>query len=271
MKHIFTLLLLVFSLLSFAPSFNVEAEVVRPAIPQPDFLPTPDPGANAEDTQDYILNESIPRAINLGLAVLGIAAFAGILISSIQMLTAYGNEDKINKAKTNLRYALMGFLVAILAYGIVSVVVSITLPNETDQSEETWLIPRAHALDEEALDLLLPNQQELIENQDAQGRVSLPGGDALGEVIPALITNILYLVTFLIFIAFMYGGTLMVIGRGNEENVTKAKNIVIYAAVAMAIMALGYALIYGIATLNLDEDSTTESDNIYVDTGDDND
>lgn len=249
---------------------NETNPVDRPEIPQPDFLPGPDIGEDGGDTQNYILNESIPRALNIFLAMLGIAAFIGILIGAIQMLTAYGNEEKVNRGKTNLRYALLGFAVAILSYAIVSVIVSISLPNEDDADERTW-IPKTYALDvEEDLDILLPNQRETIQEQEEQNRVALPGGDFLGETVPAIITNIMYLSGFLIFIAIMYAGVLLVIARGNEEAITKAKSILTYSGVALAMISLGFAFIYGISRLNLEQDEDSESDDIFVNTQEDN-
>ncbi|OGJ43704.1 hypothetical protein A2974_00845 [Candidatus Peregrinibacteria bacterium RIFCSPLOWO2_01_FULL_48_20] len=257
-------------LLSFVPPVQADDEkevvnpVVQPTIPVPDFLPAPDVGSTGGETQNFILNETIPRAINIGIGILSITAFIGILISAIQMLTAYGNDEKLNRAKTNLRYSLIGLVLVMLSYAIVSIVVSIALPNEEDA--ESWLIPSAYAVDDEDVEILLPNQQKLIEEQDDQGRVSLPGGDFLGEVVPAIITNLMYVVAFLIFIAFMYGGVLLVIGRGQEESLTKAKNIMIYAAIALALVSLGFALVYGITTLNLTEDEESPSDDVFVDT-----
>ena len=248
-----------------------EGSTVRPSIPVPDFLPAPDNDGSGYDTQNYLLNESIPRALNIIIGLLGITTFFGILIASIEMLTAYGNEDKINRAKTNLRYGIFGFLLSILAYGIVSVVVSVALPNEDDGDKDTafFSIPSAYAVDiEDDINILLPSQQEIIENQDPDRRVSLPGGDFLGEIVPAVITNVMYITTFLIFIAFMYGGVLLVIARGNEEGVTKAKNIVIYSAVALALLALGYAIVYGIANLNLTDNENSGSDEVFDNTGD---
>lgn len=240
--------------------------VVQPTIPTPDFLPSPEVGAVGADTQNYILNKTVPQAINIGIAILSITAFIAILFAAIQLLTSYGNDEKVTKAKTNLKYAVLGLFIVILAYAIVSIVVSLALPNEDDANSMSFLIPKAYAVDvEDDINILLPNQQTMIGDQDPEGRVSLPGGDFLGEMVPAIITNAMYAVGFLIFIAFMYGGTIMIIGRGNEEEVTKAKHILIYAAIALALVSLGYALVYGITTLNLNksEDTPNPGDNVF--------
>ncbi|MEK9159413.1 MAG: hypothetical protein AAB383_01650 [Patescibacteria group bacterium] len=249
-------------------------QVTQPVIPLPSFLPSPDVGERGYDTQNYLLNETIPRGINIVIGLFGIATFIGILVASIQMLTAYGNEDKINRAKTSLRYGIIGFLLSILSYGIVSIVVSVALPNNDDHDADTafFSIPSAYAVDiEDDLDILLPSQQTIIEDQDPDKRVSLPGGDFLGEIVPAVITNALYVTAFLIFIAFMYGGVLLVIGRGNEEATTKAKSIIIYSGVALVLLSLGYAIVYGIANLNLTDNEDTEIDEVFNNREDSND
>ncbi len=239
------------------------------SIPKPDYLPGIQSGLDpGSETQDYFLSDTIPKAINIATGLLGIAAFLGIIFSAITMLTAYGNEDKLNKGKTTLRYSIMGFVIIIFAYAIISIVVSVALPKE-DIDESSFLIPRAYAETtdyEKTVDILFPSQTEMIEDQDEQNRVALPSGDLVTEIVPAIVTNVLYMVGFLIFIAFMYGGTLMVIGRGNDEMTTKSKTIIIWSGIALILVATGYAIIYGIATLNLTEDPTDESDDIYTET-----
>ena len=246
-------------------------------IPKPDYLPGPSETVQTgEDTHDYVLNTTIPRLINMAIGLLGIAAFIGILISAITMLTAYGNEDKTTKAKTSLLYSFMGFGIVVLAYAIVSIIVSVSLPSEDSQQTTeditTFIehsiqaaIPSAHAVatnDEEVLDILFPSQTDLIESHDTD--VSLPSGDLVTEIVPGIVVNLLYVVGFLVFISFCYGGVLLVIGRGNEDDISKAKNIMIFDVIALALIAGGYALVYGIATLNLDQDDTTDADDVYT-------
>lgn len=236
-----------------------------PGIPQADFLPGPS-SARGDSLQDYVLNKAVPKAINIGIGLLALTAFLGILIAAIQMLTAYGDENKVSRGKTNLKYSIFGLVVVMMAYAIVSIVVSVALPKEND-SGTSWLIPSAYAVDvENDPNILLPDVKTMIEDQDAQGRVSLPSGDFLGEIVPAVVTNIMYFVGFLIFIAFVYGGSIIVIGRGNEEDVSKAKNIILYSSIALGLISLGYSIIYGIATLNLNQDSSTNTDDLFIET-----
>lgn len=243
-----------------------------PTIYQPDFLPAPTQGTDGGDVQDYVLNKAFPKALNIGIGIMGIAAFLGILIAAIQLLTAYGDESKLGVGKANMKHAIIGFLVIIFAYAMVSVAVSVVLPQEDDSSSETGfspssflasIIPSAEAVDvEDDVNLLIPSTEDFI--QDDQNRVSLPSGNFLYEIVPAVVTNIMYAVGFLIFVVFLYGGTIIVAGRGNEEEVTKAKGMVTYAAIALGLLSLGYALIYGIATLNLTQDESSTNDDLFT-------
>jgi hypothetical protein len=229
--------------------------------PRPDFLPSPPNATKGGDTQNYILNTKIPQAINLGVGLMAIAAFIAVIVSAFLMLTAYGNEEKVNRAKTNLQYTMMGMLFIILGYAIVSVVVSFVLP--TSPTPGAFLMPSTYAVDINDIDALFPDQTTLIEQHDEQGRVSLPSGDLVTEIVPAGIVNILYLISFLVVLAFSYGGALLVIGRGNEEEITKAKNIVLWSSVALGSLIMAYGVIYGLATINFSDDSTTNSDDIF--------
>lgn len=257
MKKLFLSIVLLLGLSSslLAPLQLASASTV----PKPDYLPGPSEELTGDSTQDYVLNVTVPRTINIAIGLMGLGAFIGILISAITMLTAYGNEDKINRAKNNLKYSLLGFMITVLSYAIVSIVVSVSLPQE-----DISFIPTAHAVSSRDVNVLLPSQRDLIENQDPQGRVSLPSGDLVTEVVPGIITNILYMVGLLIFIALMYGGVLLVIGRGNEDMTNKAKSIITYGGVALVLVTLGYAIIYGIATLNFNQDDSTDADDVFV-------
>ncbi len=291
MKKIFSIILFaivasgLFSNIAFAGSPVIFAEeeedvelateaappsVTAPTIPKPSYLPGPNETTKGSEAQDYFLNVSIPKIINAGIGIIGIGAFIGLVIGAINMLTAYGVEDKYKKGKDIIQYSLIGLVIVMLSYAIVSVISSISLPSPSTETE-TSFIPRAHAAETTTakpidVDTLFPTEKKLIEDQSADKNVSLAGGDLLTETVPGIITNIFYLTGLLIFISLTIGGIYMVIGRGNEEANTKAKNIIIYSLVAMAVLSMGYAIIYGISTLTLGNDTSSSTDNVFSNT-----
>lgn len=235
------------------------------SIPKPEYLIGPSASSDTnEAVREELLYETIPNVINRAIGILGIGAFLGILISAINMLISYGNEDRINRAKTALRYSLIGFAIVVFSYAIVSIVVAVALPKEAPPVGFEWLIPTAHAVGLDDVNTLLPSQYDIIEGQDPKGRVSLPSGDLVTEIVPGIVTNIMYFIGFLIFIAITMGGAMLVYGRGNEEQTKKAKTIMTWGAIALALVTLGYSIIYGIATINLQADPTSTADDVFV-------
>lgn len=74
------------------------------------------PSASSLDSCVY---QSILYYIELLLVIVAIAAFFYIIYAGIQMATAYGNEGKYTQAKGTVTNAIIGIIVATLAYGIV--------------------------------------------------------------------------------------------------------------------------------------------------------
>jgi len=118
------------------------------------------------------------------------------------------------------------------------------------------IIPSALALDcenpvthQDKLDCLLPSEEELIQGGDG---TSLATGDIGTDFIPFFINTFLSIAGTLIFISFLYAGYLLVFSNDSEENIEKGKKIMIYSIVGAAIMAIAYAIVYGIANLQID-------------------
>jgi len=76
----------------------------------------------------------------------------------------------------------------------------------------------------------------------------LPQGDP-GTVIGKMVFFVLYLVNFLAFISFAVAGIMMVSSQGNDEKLTKAKNIFNFSILAMVFAATALALVYGLTRL----------------------
>jgi len=73
---------------------------------------------------DDCLLGSISYYIELLFILVGIAAFFYIIYAGIQMATAFGNENKYAAAKSTLLHAILGVIIATLAYTIIAFVTS---------------------------------------------------------------------------------------------------------------------------------------------------
>ncbi len=69
-------------------------------------------------------------------------------------------------------------------------------------------------------------------------------------LITSVIKTILQLGMSLTIIAIVVAGFYYITGRGEEDKMTKAKDILVYLVVGLIIMASAYAIITGIAKFN---------------------
>jgi hypothetical protein len=69
------------------------------------------------------LSGSVTQIINLMLFLIGAIAVIVIIIGGIRYTTSSGDQGAVQSAKNTIMYAVIGLIVAILAYAIVNFVV----------------------------------------------------------------------------------------------------------------------------------------------------
>ena len=72
------------------------------------------------------LQETLISVVNWVLALLGLIAVIMILYGGFVWLTAGGNEEKVASAKKIISAAIIGLIIVLLAYAIVTFVVNTT-------------------------------------------------------------------------------------------------------------------------------------------------
>ncbi len=68
-----------------------------------------------------------------------------------------------------------------------------------------------------------------------------------GEILTSMVNYFIGFLGFLATIAFIYAGVLWVLSGGNEESITKAKKIMIYAGLGIVVVILSYSVVGFIA------------------------
>lgn len=76
-----------------------------------------------DKTDDKALENGIKNVVNVLLFILGAIAVIMIIIGGIRYTTSNGDASNIKSAKDTILYAVVGLVVAILAYAIVNFVV----------------------------------------------------------------------------------------------------------------------------------------------------
>jgi len=70
------------------------------------------------------LEPVILTATNWLLGMAGVIAVVAIIYGGIQYLTSAGNQDQARDAKSTIKYAVMGLVIAGIAYAIVNVIIT---------------------------------------------------------------------------------------------------------------------------------------------------
>lgn len=126
---------------SITNSYQIASNFEAPTIPKPSTLPGPSETEQIDKTLRSILLDTIlPRFTIMLIGFIGGLALLFIVIAGARFAMAYGNEEAIDKAKKQAIYGIVGLLIAILAYTIVTIIVNLEfLGNTTEQPppEET--------------------------------------------------------------------------------------------------------------------------------------
>lgn len=69
------------------------------------------------------------------------------------------------------------------------------------------------------------------------------------EVVPTAIKVVLGLAGTVSFGVFVYAGVMLIIAQGNEEDITKFKNILMWSLVGLIFITTAYALVRGVMQL----------------------
>ena len=84
-------------------------------------------------------NGVFKQVTNTILYIVGIIAVIMLIIGGIRYVTSGGDAKKVTDAKNTVLYAIIGLVIAFLAFAIVNFVIS-ALPSSTDKKETSLLI-----------------------------------------------------------------------------------------------------------------------------------
>jgi hypothetical protein len=78
---------------------------------------------NTGGTKTSTLDSAIKTVVNTILFLLGVVAVIVIVIGGFKYVTSNGDAEKVKSAKNTILYAVIGLVVAIMAYAIVDFVI----------------------------------------------------------------------------------------------------------------------------------------------------
>ena len=121
---------------SFSPILISAKDYKLPIIPKPSNLPGPEKEGlegQAKGARGILSNEVMPK---LAIGIIGFVGGASLLmlvIGGVRFAMVYGTEENVEKAKKQVIYALVGFVIAILSYTIVAIISNLEYKGDTGQ------------------------------------------------------------------------------------------------------------------------------------------
>ena len=103
--------------------FTMMAFFVNSAFAQGSDILREDPG-RIGGTAKGTLGENLTAIINYFLGLLGLIAVAFLIYAGVLMVTAGGNDEQITKARKIIMYAVVGIVIILLSYTIITFVSS---------------------------------------------------------------------------------------------------------------------------------------------------
>ena len=88
------------------------------------FFDNPQTGAAPNVAAQGTLGQNVTSIINFFLGLLGLIAVAFLIYAGVLMVTAGGEEKGVEKAKKIITYAVIGIVIILLSYTIVTFVTS---------------------------------------------------------------------------------------------------------------------------------------------------
>ena len=119
----------IFLFLLEAPNVLAQSRpsIIPPGTSQEIMIPTIPKGQNGIPQEQYLGGVLLPTITRIVIALAGASAVIFMIIGGIEMLTAYGNDEKIANAKKTITYALVGLVIALLSYAIVTIISSVKI------------------------------------------------------------------------------------------------------------------------------------------------
>jgi len=112
------------------------AKPIPPTIPRPSTIPGPlteeEQANNKSQENKGLVFTLLPRFATTSIGFVTIVSFLMLVIGGIRFITMYGNEEAVDKGKKTVIYAIVGLIIAMLAYAIVVIVSNLELNVPTN-------------------------------------------------------------------------------------------------------------------------------------------
>lgn len=79
--------------------------------------------------ESFLFSQLIPFIISYALRLAIALTVIALIIGGYQYITAYGDEEKHKTAQKTITYAIVGLIISILAFGIVTIITNLQITS----------------------------------------------------------------------------------------------------------------------------------------------
>lgn len=129
-KNILKILALIIITLNFGTTFvfaeaqGAPQQFTQSIIPKPSTLPGPkgDITSSSDTLRKTLVNTVLPKLAVVLIGAVASLSLVFLVIAGIRFATAYGNDETVQKAKKQAIYAVVGLIISLMSYTIVTIV-----------------------------------------------------------------------------------------------------------------------------------------------------
>jgi len=172
--------------------------------------------------------------INWLLSMVALLAMVALIWGGIMYILSLGDESRATTAKKIILYAIVGLVVVIVSFVIIT-----TVQRFLTASADGFILPgvnTAHAQFSTGIDK--------IEKEVAKDGSGIAGRDtSIIFIIQDIALYMLALVSVIALIAIIWGGVMYILSVGDESRAEKAKRIILYAIIGIIIALSAFTII----------------------------
>ncbi len=107
----------------FAEAQGGADQFKQSVIPRPNTLPGPNGDISANDAlRKTLVSNVLPKVAVVLIGAIASLSLVFLVIAGVRFTTAYGNDETVQKAKKQAIYAIVGLIISLMSYTIVTIV-----------------------------------------------------------------------------------------------------------------------------------------------------
>lgn len=205
-----------------------------PSIGFSDFVPevnsqlinaSGDAAASGEVLDHWFFADALPTWIQYIMVFAAGAAVLMIVVGGVMLMLKGADEELNSRGIKTIIWAIVGLIISALSYTIVEIINQVPITSSN---------PNAN-------NIFIDDENGILGN--------LASGRLREDIIPQVIKIILSLVGTLALGLLLYAGSLLVFRDGDDEKITKARQLIIWSLLGVVVAVLSYAIVEAVISL----------------------